>query len=196
MGKPVTLLEGLCGHALSFGAQAFQVDRKDRREWVFLLKGGACIGHDRRSFQSGCRRNCARIFTLPRSPCGLPSTARSGFSGFASATASARTPTQVADRSSPEARSVRGSPFHEETGSVSGLHLQLHKDPSPGSGGSGFNALSGHSPIGSPGDDPESRTQPVSSKKDTWAGAIHSPPDALSTCRAWSDAASLQSALR
>jgi hypothetical protein len=35
MGKPVSLLEGLCGHALSFGAQSIRVDHKDSRESVF-----------------------------------------------------------------------------------------------------------------------------------------------------------------
>jgi hypothetical protein len=35
MGKPVSLLEGLCGHALSLGAESIAVERKDGREWVF-----------------------------------------------------------------------------------------------------------------------------------------------------------------
>ena len=44
MGKPVTLLEGLCGHALSLGAQSIGVEYKDRREWVFAYRSGAGIG--------------------------------------------------------------------------------------------------------------------------------------------------------
>jgi hypothetical protein len=44
MGKPATLLEGLCGHALSFGAEGLDVERKDGREWVFMNNGGAGIG--------------------------------------------------------------------------------------------------------------------------------------------------------
>jgi hypothetical protein len=43
MGKPATLLEGLCGHARSFGAQSIQVEHKDDREWVFANKGGKAI---------------------------------------------------------------------------------------------------------------------------------------------------------
>ena len=43
MGKPATLLEGLCGHALSLGAQLMEVQRKDGREWVFAEKSGASI---------------------------------------------------------------------------------------------------------------------------------------------------------
>jgi hypothetical protein len=35
MGKPVTLLEQLCGHALSFGAQSFETERKDGRQRAF-----------------------------------------------------------------------------------------------------------------------------------------------------------------
>jgi hypothetical protein len=44
MGKPATLLEGLCGHALSLGAQSIGVERKDGREWVFAYRDGAGIG--------------------------------------------------------------------------------------------------------------------------------------------------------
>jgi hypothetical protein len=35
MGKPVTLLERLCGHAMSFGAQSFETERKDGRQRAF-----------------------------------------------------------------------------------------------------------------------------------------------------------------
>jgi hypothetical protein len=44
MGRPATLLEGLCGHALSLGAQSIAVEYKDSREWVFAHKGGTGIG--------------------------------------------------------------------------------------------------------------------------------------------------------
>jgi hypothetical protein len=44
MGRPTTLLEGLCGHALSLGAQSIEVEYKDRHEWVFAHKGGMGIG--------------------------------------------------------------------------------------------------------------------------------------------------------
>jgi selenophosphate synthetase-related protein len=44
MGKPATLLEGLCGHAQSLGAQSIEVEYKDSREWVFAHKGGISIG--------------------------------------------------------------------------------------------------------------------------------------------------------
>jgi hypothetical protein len=43
MGRPSTLLEGLCGHALSLGAQSIEVEYKDSREWVFAQKGGTGI---------------------------------------------------------------------------------------------------------------------------------------------------------
>jgi len=35
MGKPVTLLERLCGHAMSFGAQSFETERQDGRQRAF-----------------------------------------------------------------------------------------------------------------------------------------------------------------
>jgi hypothetical protein len=35
MGKPVTLLEQLCGHAISFGARSFETERKDGRQRAF-----------------------------------------------------------------------------------------------------------------------------------------------------------------
>jgi repressor LexA len=43
MGRPATLLEGLCGHALSLGAQSIEVEYKDSVEWVFAYKGGIGI---------------------------------------------------------------------------------------------------------------------------------------------------------
>jgi LexA DNA binding domain len=41
MGKPVTLLERLCGHAMSFGAQSFETERKDGRQRAFAQIDGA-----------------------------------------------------------------------------------------------------------------------------------------------------------
>ena len=35
MGRPTTLLEGLCGHAVSLDTQSIEVTYKDGREWVF-----------------------------------------------------------------------------------------------------------------------------------------------------------------
>jgi hypothetical protein len=43
MGRPTTLLEGLSAHALALGAQSITVEYKDRRQWVFVLKGGMRI---------------------------------------------------------------------------------------------------------------------------------------------------------
>ena len=44
MGKPQTLLEGLCGHALALGADSIEVEYKDGRDWVFADQGGMRIG--------------------------------------------------------------------------------------------------------------------------------------------------------
>ena len=38
------MLERLCGHALSFGAESIGVEYKDSREWVFAYKGSVGIG--------------------------------------------------------------------------------------------------------------------------------------------------------
>jgi hypothetical protein len=43
MGRPTTLLEGLCGHALSLGAESIEVKHKNGREWVFANKRGMGI---------------------------------------------------------------------------------------------------------------------------------------------------------
>ena len=38
MGKPVTLLESLCAHAISFHARVLVVEPKDGSEWVYIKK--------------------------------------------------------------------------------------------------------------------------------------------------------------
>jgi len=43
MGRPATLLEGLCGHALSLGVQSIEVEHRDGREWVFICEGGVGV---------------------------------------------------------------------------------------------------------------------------------------------------------
>jgi hypothetical protein len=43
MGRPTTLLEELCGHARSFGAQSIEVEHKDGRDWVYAYKDGTGI---------------------------------------------------------------------------------------------------------------------------------------------------------
>src|SRR5574337_324214 len=43
MSKPKTLLEDLCEHALSCGAQSIEVEYKDGREQVFALEGGIAL---------------------------------------------------------------------------------------------------------------------------------------------------------
>lgn len=44
MSKPKTLLEDLCEHALSCGAESIEVEYKDGREWVFARKGDIAFG--------------------------------------------------------------------------------------------------------------------------------------------------------
>ena len=44
MGKPKTLLEDLCEHALSLGAQSIEVEYKDRRAWICARNSDMVIG--------------------------------------------------------------------------------------------------------------------------------------------------------
>lgn len=43
MGRATTLLEGLCGHAMSLGAQSIVVEYKDGRQCVIANKGAVSI---------------------------------------------------------------------------------------------------------------------------------------------------------
>ena len=43
MGRATTLLEGLCGHAMSLGARSIEVEYKDGRERVIANKGAVGI---------------------------------------------------------------------------------------------------------------------------------------------------------
>src|SRR5215469_13499284 len=43
MGKPATLLEGICGYALSIGAQSIEVEYEDGKEWVYANHGNTSI---------------------------------------------------------------------------------------------------------------------------------------------------------
>lgn len=43
MGRTTTLLECLCGHAMSLGAESIEVEYKDGREWVIANKGAVGI---------------------------------------------------------------------------------------------------------------------------------------------------------
>ena len=44
MSRPVSLLEGLCGHALGLGADSLEIEYKDGREWVFARVGATGFG--------------------------------------------------------------------------------------------------------------------------------------------------------
>ncbi len=43
MGRPFTILEDLCRHALSIGTDSIEVEYRDHREWVSGRKGNAAI---------------------------------------------------------------------------------------------------------------------------------------------------------
>jgi hypothetical protein len=69
MGKPATLLEGLCGHALSLGAQSIAVEYRDSREWVFVNRDGIGIGvANYASSSSDGKELRANLYTAAKKP--------------------------------------------------------------------------------------------------------------------------------
>lgn len=70
MSRPSTLLEGLCEHALSLGAQSVEVEYKDGREWVFAMKDGTGVSianYESDSFDAKeLRRNLYAATKRPR----------------------------------------------------------------------------------------------------------------------------------
>jgi hypothetical protein len=85
MSKPKSLLEDLCEHALSLGAQSIEVEYKDGREWVFARKGDIAFGtanfaNSSREAKELRENLCARISMPPgRSRSGPRSAAKCGF---------------------------------------------------------------------------------------------------------------------
>jgi hypothetical protein len=95
MGKPVTLLEGLCGHALSFGAEALNVEYKDGREWVSMMKGGTGISiANYASSSADAKELHENLYAARKKPLRTAIDGASGLSKFALTTASAKTPSR------------------------------------------------------------------------------------------------------
>ena len=69
MGRPVTLLEGLCGHALSLGADAIEVERKDNHELVCVRKSGALIRvANYKTSSADAKELCGNLYAAARKP--------------------------------------------------------------------------------------------------------------------------------
>ncbi len=69
MGRPTTLLEGLCGHALSLGVASIEVEYKDRREWVFASQGGIGIGiADYASSSADAKESRGNLYAAAKKP--------------------------------------------------------------------------------------------------------------------------------
>jgi len=118
MGKPVTLLQGLFGHAMSFGADYIQVENIDGHEWVFTTIDG----------------EKARIGKYPTS--GSYSDELLG-----NLAAAIKKPVRAVIEGKVYIFKVRSAPVHAQTRPVSGVHLSLHEDPPRASGGIGPGAL-------------------------------------------------------
>ena len=81
----------------------------------------------------------------------------------------------AADPVGAEAGSVNCAAIHRKARSISGLHLQLHQDPPPGSRRVRPGALLPGFPAFDSRDDQEPGAQRPN-RKDSWAGPLYSPP--------------------
>jgi hypothetical protein len=62
MSKPQTLLEGLCGHALSIGAGSIEVEYQDGRDWVYANQGNKGVFNRKlRPFKAAMAKICVKI---------------------------------------------------------------------------------------------------------------------------------------
>jgi hypothetical protein len=80
MSKPKTLLEDLCEHALSLGAQSIEVEYKDCREWVCARKGDIAFGTA--NFASSSREAKElreNLYAAQKKPFGPRSAGKCGF---------------------------------------------------------------------------------------------------------------------
>ena len=141
MGRP-TLLEGLCGHALSLGAQSIEVECNDERQWVFAnrrdtrprIANYKASGPDANEFawKSIRRRQEADPHRYRRTDLHPQSRRvrefwRRLFCGK--------------HKFGAKGGSVNCAAIHRQARLISGLHLQLYQDPPPSSGRVGPGAL-------------------------------------------------------
>ncbi|HXK02774.1 MAG TPA: hypothetical protein VMS37_10250 [Verrucomicrobiae bacterium] len=69
MGRPTTLLEGLCGHAVSLGAHSIRVEYKDGREWVFAERSGIGVAiANYRSSSSDGKELLGNLYAAAKKP--------------------------------------------------------------------------------------------------------------------------------
>ena len=91
MGKAVTLLEALCGHALSLGAVSIEVEYRDGRDWVIIRKGGIGIGiADYKSSSADAKELRGNLYAAAKKPARTVSGDRFTFSKSPSAIVLAR----------------------------------------------------------------------------------------------------------
>jgi predicted P-loop ATPase len=95
MGRPTTLLERLCGHALSLGAQSIDVEYKDGQEWVFANKEGKSIEiANYRSSSADARELRGNLYAAAKKPVAVLSADRFTLSKSASLRVLARMPSR------------------------------------------------------------------------------------------------------
>ena len=85
MGRAVTLLEALCGHALSLGAVSIEVEYRDGRGSVIICKGGIGIGiADYKSSSVDAKELRGNLYAAAKKPVRTVIGGRSTFSRLAS----------------------------------------------------------------------------------------------------------------
>ena len=176
MGKPVTLLEQLCGHALSFGAQSFETEHKDGRQRAFAQIDGARtrIANFEDS-STDAKELRANLYAAAKKPVRTVIGGKVYILHVRVFESFGEDAFEVSIDPAPKLDPSVAPPFTAKAGSVSGLHLQLHQDPPPGSRGVGPGALL----PGFPARDSRYDQDPGAQRphrKNPWAGPIHSPP--------------------
>ena len=183
MGRPTTLLEGLCGHALSLGAQSIEVEYNDSRQWVFANKGDTRIRIAKYKASSPDANELrGNLYAAAKKPVrtvigGQVYILKVGvFESFGED--SFAVSIGLAPKLDPYCATI-----HRKARSVSGLHLQLHQDPPPGSRRVGPATLLPGFPAFDPRNDQDPGAQRPH-RKNAWAGPIHSPPCTTGTSAA------------
>lgn len=174
MGKPVTLLESLCAHGLSFEAQSISVERKEREEWVFIHIGDEAIrvakfptsGSDAEEL----RGNLDAALKKP-----VRAAIRGKVLHFDGQSFGEIGRGLLRGRYRPrtKARPDGGAAFHSKAGTVSGLHLPLHENSSCGARRVRPRALFPGLPAFDPLDDQDAGAQRTH-RKNAGTSPIHS----------------------
>ena len=173
MSKPKTLLEDLCEHALSLGAQSIEVEYKDRREWVFAREGHIAISvANFASSSQDAKELRENLYAARKKPVRIAIGGQVRILKVHVYDSFGEDAFRVRIESAPKLDPSEAPGFTEEAGAISGVHLQLLEDPWPAACGNGSPAvLSDLAAVRSP-DDQDARTRRLP-RTYSRAGTIH-----------------------